>query len=34
MGENGQKYVAQEASVEAIGSKMKGILEAQLFVTS
>jgi glycosyltransferase involved in cell wall biosynthesis len=29
MGENGRKYVEHEASVEAIGLKMKGIFEAQ-----
>jgi glycosyltransferase involved in cell wall biosynthesis len=32
MGENGRKYVEHEASIEAIGSKMKEIFEAQLCI--
>jgi len=34
MGENGRKYVEHEASIEAIGSKMKEIFETQSCVVS
>jgi glycosyltransferase involved in cell wall biosynthesis len=34
MGENGRKYVEHEASIEAIGSRMKEILEAQLCIVA
>lgn len=33
MGENGRKYVEQEASIEVVGSKMKEIFEAQCVVS-